>query len=167
MNTCTCGIILAEALPISFQLAGAILLATSAFIPTKKRILRKVYGSGSLIKDGTNGTYHYSESALRDEFRDAYVSLFGIVAVGLGYVTQIFIQVSYERTMLLLIACIVESFLFVAIGHGAGMLIARERDCTVDGEILESNEVQPAMKSISDEKIGQLFSKDAVSDSEK
>lgn len=147
-------------LAISFQLAGALLLMVNVLSTRRDRVIRRFVGKGILYRDNNTNEISYDEKALKDTFKEAYLSKFAFLFIAVGYVLGVFESPGNVCRELMAGIIVLVSVFIIAISHlivCAILKFSKKVNRKLTNQELIALGIEPDIENISNEEIDKLF----------
>lgn len=147
-------------LSISFQLAGALLLMVNVLSTKRDKVIRRFVGRGTLYRDNNTNEISYDKNALKDTFKDAYLSKLAFLYIAVGYFMGVFGSVNGYCKMITAITIIIATALLILLSHLAVYFIlkfSKKVNRELSNEELTALGIEPDIENISNEEIGRFF----------
>ena len=147
-------------LAISFQLAGALLLMVNVLSTRRDKVIRRFVGKGMIYRDNNTNEISYDETALKDTFKEAYLSKLAFLFIAIGYVLGVFKSPDSDCRMWLALIIIFVSIFIIATSYlvvNAITKFSKKVNRKLPNQELLALGIEPDIENISNEEIDKLF----------
>jgi len=146
-------------LSVSFQIAGALLLMLNVLSAKREKVIRRFAGKGLLYRDNNTNTISYDQNALKDVFREAYLSKFSLAYIIMGYLFGVFSTIASEYKNIIAMAIVAATALLILLSYLVVYLIlkfSKRVNQEISNEELISLGIEPDIENISNEEISRI-----------